>query len=375
MVSSTVQGRGQGCAGVTVTDTATRTCPVVGTPRIVVTKVCPTGLLRPGDLLAYSGSVSNAGNLTLINVTVINNQQGGSPVLGPVTMAPGEVLNYTAAYVVPADFCGTDTVTASGLDVCTFLPVVNSVVTTCPVTTAPRLTVTKNCPLLPTPLGTLFTYTGSVSNAGNVTLNNVFVVDNLPVPNTPVIGPITLAPGASFSFSGSYLAPTDCCELIDTVMARGRDACSGSNVTATATAFCPLLSAPRIVVVQNCPPAPIPMGSVYAFSGYVTNTGNVVLTNVFVFSPQGIGSPVLGPIELAPGESETYAGSYTVPFDTCTVSVTTRGVDGLCGTNVVNNSASCPVATTLGIAMALMTNGVVSLSCPHRERKNTHGAV
>lgn len=352
VVSSTVRASGQGCVGETVTDTATRTCPVVGSPRIVVTKVCPTGLLRPGDLLTYSGTVSNAGTITLINVTVVNNQPGGgSTVVVPGTLAPGESFNYIASYLVPPDFCGTDTVTARGLDICTFLPVVHSVTTTCPVTLTPRIIVTKNCPLVPPPLGGLFTYTGSVSNAGNVTLNNVFVVDNMPAPNTPVIGPITLAPGASVNFSGSYLAPTDCCEIIDTVTARGQDICSGSNVTATATAFCPLQSAPAIVVVQNCPPAPIPMGSDYRFSGYVTNTGNVVLTNVFVFGPQGTNFPVLGPIELAPGESESFSGGYTVPFDTCFVSITTRGKDGLCGTNVVSNTASCPVATTALLAL------------------------
>jgi uncharacterized repeat protein (TIGR01451 family) len=352
--TSTVRASGQGCVGETVTDTATRTCTVLTVPLLVVTKICPPGLLRVGDLLTYTGSVSNAGNITLINVTVANSQSPGSPVLGPITLAPGESVAYTASYLVPADFCGTDTVTATGLDICTFLPVVNSVTTTCPVVTAPRILVTKNCPLLPTPRGGLYTFTGTVSNPGNVTLINVYVVDNQPTNNTPVLGPITLAPGASMNFSGSYLAPNcpfdNCCFIIDTVTARGQDRCTASNVTATATAVCPLLITPGIVVVQNCPPAPITMGSDYRFSGYVTNTGNTVLTNVFVFGPQGTNSPLLGPIELAPGESESFSGGYTVPFDTCSVSITTRGQD-VCAGNVAANSASCPVATTALLAL------------------------
>ncbi|GDY22277.1 hypothetical protein LBMAG56_36240 [Verrucomicrobiota bacterium] len=349
--SSTLTASGQGCAGVTVTDTATRTCILLTQPRLVVTKVCPPGTLRPGDRLNYSGIVSNAGSITLLDVTVNNSQTPGAPVFGPVIMAPGEWFSYSASYVVPEDFCGTDTVTARGLDICTLLPVVNSMTTTCPILTSPpRIALTKECPLLPTPRGGVYAYTGTVSNPGRVTLVNVFVVDNYPTNNTPLLGPITLAPGASANFRGSAIAPTDCCEIIDTATASGLDRCAGSNVTAFVTTVCPLLTTPAIRLVQICPATPILMGSVYSFGGFVTNTGDVVLTNVFVYGPQGAGSPLVGPIELAPGESEFYFGSYTVPFDTCSVSVTARGQD-VCRGNVATTSVSCPVATTPGLSV------------------------
>lgn len=360
VVSSTVRATGQGCVGETVSDTATRTCVVATSPQIVVTKVCAPGTLRPGDLLTYSGTVRNAGNITLINVTVVNNHpSANTPVLGPLTLAPGETVNYNVSYIIPADFCGTDTVTASGLDVCTFLPVVDSVTTTCPVVTAPGISVTKICPVVPTPRGSLYTFTGVVRNTGNVTLVNVYVTDNQPTNNTPVIGPITLAPGATFNFSGSYLVPPcdkdNCCFIIDTLTARGADRCSGSNVTSTATAVCPLLTQPALALVQTCPPAPLVMGSVYNYSGFVTNTGDIVLTNVFVFGPQGTNTVLVGPIELAPGEIEFYAGSYTVPFNVCAATVTARGQD-TCGGTAATNSFSCPVATSPQIA--------VTASCP-----------
>jgi uncharacterized repeat protein (TIGR01451 family) len=356
VVWNTLGASGQGCAGVTVTDTDTSVCTVLTLPGIVVTKICPSGVLLPGDLLSYSGIVSNSGDITLINVTVVNNESSsGSPVLGPIDLAPGQSVNYNASYIIPPDFCGIDTVTASGLDVCTLLPVVNSVTTTCPVSTAPGITVTKNCPLLPTPRGGLYTFTGSVSNSGNVTLVSVFVVDDQPTNNTPVIGPIALAPGASVNFTNSYMAPTCCCLIIDTLTALGQDHCSGSNVTAMSTAVCPVLTAPSIALVQDCPTAPIPMGSVYMFTGYVTNTGNAVLTNVFVFGPQGTNTPVLGPIDLAPAEYEFYFGIYTVPSNTCSVSVTASGQDTCLG-NLFSDTASCPVATIPAIT--------ITESCP-----------
>jgi uncharacterized repeat protein (TIGR01451 family) len=226
---------GQGCAGATVSDTDSGTCTVLTSPQIVVTKVCDPRrrLLRPGDLLTYSGSVSNAGNITLINVTVVDNQPvPGSPLLTINFLAPGESQTYTGSYTVPPDFCGDDTVTASGFDSCSYALVTNSATATCPIAPySPRIAITKNCPPLPTRHGGQVIYSGTVSNAGNVTLINVFVVDDQPSNNTPVIGPITLSPGAVFNFSGQYTAPLVCCETTDTVTARGQDRCSGSNVT------------------------------------------------------------------------------------------------------------------------------------------------
>jgi uncharacterized repeat protein (TIGR01451 family) len=343
----TLEARGQGCDGAIVTDTDTGTCTVFTSPRIVVTKVCAPGVLRPGDLLTYSGIVSNAGNITLINVTVVNNQPGaGSALLGPIDLAPGQSVPYTASYIVPNDFCGNDTVTASGLDVCGYAPVADSVTATCPVTTTPLIGVTKQCPAQPTPHGGQLVFSGTLTNLGNVTLVNVTVVNDQPSNNTPVIGPITLAPGAFINFTGSYTAPLVCCEITDTLTARGQDRCSGSNVIATATAVCPTLYTPGIALVQNCPPKPLPMGSLYSFSGFVTNTGDAILTNVVVFSRQpGQNPPLLGPLDLAPGQSEQYSGSMTVASNICEVIVSATSQETCKGAWVTNTTA-CPVATT-----------------------------
>jgi len=46
----------------------------------------------------------------------------------------------------------------------------------------------------------LLGYSGTVYNSGNVTLTNVTVVNNLPVANTVVFGPTTLAPGVTANF-------------------------------------------------------------------------------------------------------------------------------------------------------------------------------
>jgi uncharacterized repeat protein (TIGR01451 family) len=375
-----VEVSGQGCDGFTVTDTESGTCTVLTLPSIVVTKVCvPTMrrglpvLLRPGDLLTYSGTVCNNGNVTLYNVTVVDNQPiNNTLVIGPDILAPGECKPYTASYIVPPDFCGDDTVTARGFDYCSGAPVTNSATATCPIAPySPRIVVTKRCPEQPTQHGGQLIYSGTVSNAGNVTLINVFVVDNQPSNNTPVIGPITLTPGASYEFKGSYTTPLVCCTTIDTLTAHGQDWCSRSNVSDTATAICPMLYTPGIALVQICPPD-LTMGSVYRFSGIVTNTGDAILTNVVVFGPQGTFGPqgnntsVLGPIDLAPGDSQQYSGSLTVPTNTCTVTITVTSQETCAGT-WITNTISCPILTAPQIT--------VTLACPPDARLVPGGSV
>src|SRR6185369_13168139 len=79
--------------------------------------------------------------------------------------------------------------------------VTDSASATCPLVTTPAIAVTQTCP---SPVGGVASFNGVVSNTGNITLTNVFVVSSQPNINTPVLGPITLAPGATAPFSGSY---------------------------------------------------------------------------------------------------------------------------------------------------------------------------
>src|SRR5207245_1031977 len=150
------------------------------------------------------------------------------------------------SYVVPLDSCGPyrDTVLASGADKCFGRLVTASDFKDCPGITTPRIAVTKRCPANPVVPGGLAVFSGTVSNAGNITLTNVIVVNDRPTNNTPVFGPVTLAPGQSTNFTGSEVVPANCCSYFDTLTATGASVCTGSNVTASATAVCPTLITP-----------------------------------------------------------------------------------------------------------------------------------
>ena len=309
-----------------------------------MTKQCPTNAVSPGEVLAFEGTVANTGNVTIIGVTVVDSMSPtNTPLLGPIDLAPGQTVSYTGSYTVPPDFCGMDTVTASGANLCTGGNVVASATTTCPITTTPAISVTKICPAQPVPRGGLFVFTGFVTNAGNVTLTNVVVVDDMPTNPTAILGPITLSPGAAMSFTGSYTAPLCCCVIVDTLTATGQGRCDGTRVSSSSTAVCPLLTTPALTVSKLCPSGATPVGSVFSFSGSVTNTGDITLTNVIVVSAQPSGLvQLLGPVDLAPGETESFTGSYTVTANDNPTGdvVTASGVD-ICAGATTTANANC----------------------------------
>jgi hypothetical protein len=96
-----------------------------------VTQTCPSGSVGPGGLFTFTGSVSNAGNITLDKVVVVNDQVGLTPLITVSTLAPGATTNFTGSYIVTTNFTTTSTSTASGTTSCGVV-VSNSVTATCP---------------------------------------------------------------------------------------------------------------------------------------------------------------------------------------------------------------------------------------------------
>jgi hypothetical protein len=90
----------------------------------------------------------------------------------------------------------------------------------------------------------------------------------------------------------------------------------------------PILTIPGITIMGSFPPGPVTNGSLVAFGGSVCNTGNITLTNIFVFSSQPGNPQVLGPLTLAPGACAPFTGSY----------LATGGCNLLTNSTIVTNS-------------------------------------
>jgi len=110
----------------------------------------------------------------------------------------------------------------------------------------------------------------------------------------------------------------------------------------------------------------VPLGGLYVYTGTVRNTGDVELTNIFVFSSQpNANTRVLGPLELAPGESQQFTGSYTVTTNSnqATGVVTTSGMD-TCHGGTVTAAAGCSgaVLPLRIISVVHATNGFTTVT-------------
>src|SRR5581483_7825305 len=203
----------------------------------------------------------------------------------------------------------TSTSTATGRSICG-IGVTNTVTSTCPLLTTPRVMVSVACPLGPLVPGSLATFAGSVQNIGDVILTNVVVVSDRPAPNTSVFTTPTLAPGASTNFTGSYVVPLNGCSLTTTFVRTANSLCTGIAVTNIQSTQCELSVTPAISVTETCPPGPVSSGSTINYSGSVSNSGNITLTNVLVFSGQAGNTLLVGSLTLAPQSATNFTGSY-----------------------------------------------------------------
>ncbi|MBN2505485.1 MAG: hypothetical protein JXQ71_02200, partial [Verrucomicrobia bacterium] len=338
-----------------VSDRTTTLCALTTTPRLAISRTCPPPV-PPGGQMVLQGWVTNTGNITLTNVTVvIDRPAANTRVFGPVTLVPGQAAPFQGSFTVPADIAAcsiTSMLTVRGNDLCTGASVSSMAAATCPLLTSPRILVTKSCPAAPTPQGSPLVFSGTVANIGDSVLTNIVVVNNQPASNTVVFAALRLLPGQMTNFTGSYIVPTNCCEVCDTLTASGRNECNGLAVYDTATAICPVKFAPQIRITKTCPEQPTPIGEVLTYSGVVSNAGNVTLSDVVAYhSITGKRHRILEVAALAPGEAEFFTASFTVPEDFCepdTVAVEARSI---CGNTPVTDSvtSACPVETAPNI--------------------------
>ncbi|MDQ0996111.1 putative repeat protein (TIGR01451 family) [Phyllobacterium ifriqiyense] len=281
------------------------------------------GLLDAGETISYSFLVRNTGAVTLTDVTV--NDPKVAVIEAPQTLAPGATFTFTGTYT-PSQAeidAGSVSNTATGTGTPPSGPPVESPPDTVvvPPDQARGMTIEKTGTLndldgdgLLDP-GETISYSFLVRNTGAVTLTDVTVND----PKVAVVeGPQTLAPGATFTFTGTY-----------TPSQTEIDAGSVTNTatgTGTPPSGPPVESPPDTVVV---PPDQTPgmtidktgtlndldgdnlldPGETISYAFLVRNTGNVTLTNVTVNDPKV--AVVEAAQTLAPGGSFTFHGTYT----------------------------------------------------------------
>ncbi|WP_265530809.1 DUF7507 domain-containing protein, partial [Sphingomicrobium marinum] len=281
---------------------------------------------QAGDVALYTLVVTNTGNVTLTDVSVVDPLTGDNIDVG--TLVPGQSANYDTDYVLTqadldnngggdADIDNTATADSNETD-----PVDDSA--EAPIIQMPSLGFDKMIVAIDSAgdgvlnaAGEEIDYKFTVTNTGNITLTNVTVVDPL-TGNNELIA--SLAPGDSMDFFGSYAITQN-----DLDTNGGGDGDIDNTATADSdqtgpeqdSEEAPLAPDPSLVfdkevvgvdtagdgVLDNA-------GEIIDYEFTVTNDGNVTLTNVTVVDPLTGNDELIA--SLAPGDSQTFQGSYAI---------------------------------------------------------------
>ena len=275
--------------------------PVVGSPKLTITKALTSnadgdasGTVTQGDVLTYTVTVTNTGNIALTNVvasdalitpnskTCASVAVGGTCVLvGTYTVTAADVAAGSESYQQRQ----RDQHPSAGSEL-RRIPVVT------PVVGSPKLTITKALTSNAdgdasgtVTQGDVLTYTVTVTNAGNGVLSNVVVSDALITPNSKTC--------ASVAVGGT-------CVLVGTYTVTAADVAAGSvtnNASVTSTevpgptapppVVTPVVGSPKLTITKALTSnadgdasGTVTQGDVLTYTVTVNNTGSIALTNV-----------------------------------------------------------------------------------------------
>uniref|UniRef100_UPI00047AB329 DUF7507 domain-containing protein n=1 Tax=Algoriphagus vanfongensis TaxID=426371 RepID=UPI00047AB329 len=284
-------------------------------PSIDVNKALTSdGYVEAGDVLEYTITVTNTGNVTLTDVEVVDPLTGLSETIPSV--APGETIVYTTSYTVTVDDVDngsvTNDVSVTGTD-----PNEEEVTDTDSQTTngaeSDELTVIKNVQESGYfEAGDVLTYTILVANTGNSTINDASVNDPL-TGMTEDIG--TLQPGQVVTYTTTYTVTQEDVDngtIENTATASGTNT-GGNDVDDEDTEIINGSKNPELTVNKTHTSGELVEGEVLEYQIIVTNTGNVTITDVQVTDPSTGLDENVG--DLAPGETVTVTTTHTVTAD------------------------------------------------------------
>ncbi len=159
-----------------------------------------------GDNITYTYTISNSSNVTVNNISLVDDKIGTIDLGGQTSLPAGENTTVTATYTVAeTDLPGplVNTATVSGTDP-DDNPITDNVTASVELAYAPSIQVTKTANPTSATLGDNITYTYTITNTGNVTLFNVTLVDDK-LPEVSLGNDnITLIPDATVIATGNH---------------------------------------------------------------------------------------------------------------------------------------------------------------------------
>ncbi|WP_347109245.1 hypothetical protein AAHB33_01195 [Paenarthrobacter sp. S56] len=319
--------------------------PLIPDPGMEFTKTADSSAVqkpsKPGDVITYTFTARNTGNVTLKNVDVNDPLKGLAPLkyTWPGTareLLPGQTVTATATYAITqADIDAgyvTNVATATGTPP-TGKPLTPPPGTThTPLTSAPAMEFIKSADASklhdPSQVGDVITYTMKAKNTGNVKLTNVSIDD--PLKGLSALGyvwpgtPGTLQPGETVTATATYAitqADIDAGHVANTATTKGTPPRGIPVTPAPESTDTPLTPAPAMEFSKTADASaiqqPSQVGNQITYLFTARNTGNVKLTNVSIDDPlKGLSALAYvwpgTPGTLQPGETVTATATYAI---------------------------------------------------------------
>ena len=369
-----------GVSGPTVSPPSTANVPTAAAPALTLAKTAsPATVNAAGQTITYSFVITNTGNVTETNATVVEGKFTGTGTLssvscpaGAASLAPGDQVTCTATYTVTqADIdAGTlsNTATAhatppTGTPGPTVSPA-STVVVNEPATAA--LSVVKTAsPTTVNAAGDKVTYSFAVTNTGNVTIDGVTINDSS-FSGTGTLSAITcptgaaaLAPAATITCTATYKVTQrdlDAGTVTNTADATGTSPAGGTITSPGSTATVSATAAPALTIDKTVSPGTVTAaGQSVTYSFTVTNTGTVTMHEITVDDATFSGTGTLSAVHCPTGAAALAPAASIIC--TATYNVTQADVDAGTVTNTADASGTTPggAAVTSPTSTAVLT--------------------
>jgi len=301
-------------------------CTTCG-PDIEIIKIADKETATPGDVITYTYEVTNIGGTWLYDVYV-DDDLLGAVTLNETALPPGGWATGTLCYTVTVNDCDSDIVNTAVANGSYCDPdagegfVTDSATETVSIEcdNNPDIEIIKIADKETATPGDVITYTYTVTNTGDVVLSFVYVDDDLL--GSVSLNETSLAPGEWATGTLCYTVTLEDCDsdIVNVALANGSycDVSGSGYVEDTATEIVSIEcdNNPGIEIVKEANVETATVGDVITYTYTVTNTGDVVLSFVYV-DDDLLGSVSLNETSLAPGEWATGTLCYTVTLEDC----------------------------------------------------------
>jgi uncharacterized repeat protein (TIGR01451 family) len=369
------QATGSGTFNAATVTSNLATATVYTTRLYVTTLPSATTATAAGQIITYTYRIRNNSNVPYSGLVVTSSR---TPTVNcpSTSIAPGNSVECTGTYTVTQPnmnagglLVNVTSATAEGGTITSNVST-NNVAIQQNTSLAAVITATPSAPTPPAlsmPVGTVITYTYTLTNNGNVTLTTPFSVTDNKTTIT-CANQTELIPGGTRTCTGTYAitqADIDGGTVVNTGkgFARfGAQTVESPAATFTVVAF----SGARFTVGLAANPTTLTQsGTSVQFTYTITNTGNVPLSSPYAIShtvtiagqsPQNLSFNCNGVSPLAPGASTSCTNSFTTS-NTITNTVTSATARN--GALTVNATAPLPSVT---VNSTICTTGTLTIS-------------